>query len=240
MLSVRLYGNGPIEVIGQTRLHPTGEADGEPLATFEDASSDFELCPGDNVLVRSYVNARALADGSPPVLFRTAEAFAALAIKLRVHTCGGRPVQNHTLVDIGRQIVVPGNAGIEVVAPSGFSTSRPADIENVSEYFVQVIVCPVRCCYPPLPHLTFWRNFIGEAEEGERTFVVPRGARRMVVCDMPAGITEVTMLHQGNTIGTRPLAAGDVVEVFGAADEVVFGPGVTGAGDLLVRWEIEG
>lgn len=244
MLSVRLFGNGPIEVIGQTRLFPTGEADGEALVSFAEQSSEFPLCPGDVVLVRSYVNARQLADGSPPVLYGSANAFAALPIKLRVKTCGGvgGNLQNQTLIDVGRQIVMPGNVGIEVLAPSSFSATRPDDIEDVAEYYVQVVACPVKCCYPPLPHLTFWRAVLEETEEDpdQRTWVVPRGARRMEVGELASGIVAVDMMHQNRVISTQPILSGDIVEIFGAPDRIVFQPTVESPGSILVKWEIEG
>lgn len=246
MLSVHLFGNGPAEVIGQTRLEPTGEADGEPLLLMAGDKTGFELCPGDHVLVRTYVNARQLAAGSPPVTYGTANAFAGLPVKIRVKTCSGvgmgGMLQNQTLIDVGRQIVVPANAGIEILAPSTFTTTRPADIEDVAEYFVQVIACPVRCCYPPLPMLTFWRAVLEEVEEDpdSRTWVVPRGARRMRVGELPAGIVAVDMMHQNRIISTEQILAGDVVELFGAADRVVFQPTSTSPGNFLIVWDIEG
>lgn len=246
MLSVRIFGNGPLQVIGQTRLEPTGEADGEPLRLMEGATSDFSLCPGESVLVRSFVNARQVEAGSPPVLYGTANAFAALPIKLRVKTCSGLGVggnlQNQTLIDVGRQIVVPGNAGVEVLAPSTFSTTRSED-EDIAEYFVQVVVCPVRCCYPPLPHLTFWRITQSEEEEedpDQRTWVVPRGARRMQVGELPAGVVAVDMMHQNLVISTQAILSGDIIEIFGAPDRIVFQPTVSAPGNMLVKWEMEG
>lgn len=242
MLSVRLYGNGPVEVIGQTRLVPQGEADGQPLQEFVGDTSDFQMCPGDNVLVRSYVNAVALSADSPPVTFGTAAMFAALAIKLRVRSCpcAGSGPNNQTLIDVGRQIVVPGNAGIEVLAPYTFQTTRPEDIESISEYFVQVVVCPIRCCYPPLPQLTFWRAVLEDAEPDELTWVVPRGARRMQVGELPAGIVAVDFYHQNRVISTQAILSGDIIEIFGAPDRMVLGPVTTAPGNILVKWEIEG
>lgn len=240
MLTVRLFGNAPIEVIGQTRDFPTGEADGEPLAEFDGATSSEALGPGQNVLVRSYVNARQLVEEDiAPVLYANASAFAALPIKLRVRSCA-RGIQNQTLIDVGRQIVMPGNVGVSVVAPSTFVDRRPADIESITEYFVQVVVCPVTCCYPPLPQLTFWRAYLAGADEDDRTFVVPRGARRMAIGEVPSGVVEATFWHQNTPISTVLIFQGDVVELFGAPDAVTFGPGTTAPGNILLRWEIEG
>jgi hypothetical protein len=240
MISVRLFGNAPIEVIGQTRLEPTGEADGAPLAVFAEASSEEKLCPGEAMLVRSVVTMRALAVDSPPVSYGNAAGFAALGIKLRVQTCGGRGFQNQTLVDVGRQVVVHGNVGIEVLAPSGYVTARPTDIESMFEYWVQVVACPVRCCYPPLPQLTFWRAALEGADEVERTWVVPRGARRMEVGELPAGVVAVDLMHQNIVISTLPILAGGFIEIFGAPDRIIFQPAATAPGNILVKWDIEG
>lgn len=246
---LRFFGLLPQEVVAQTPAFPAGEVDGAPFARWPVGTTKFELCPGDKVLVSGTVLSRFLdADDPTPVNQQNARWTRMLPAKLYVKSVCG-PL-NGTIIDSDRQIVVSGNACIEVLTPSTWATERPVETENRLEIAVWVTACPVRCCYPPLPHLTYWRRFIAPMTGIElRTFIVPRGARRFTAykaSTSPPGIT--TIEYWMGAAGTNLLLGSEgvastvnsTVDPFGAADEIAFSPTNTDVGQLQMRWEVEG
>lgn len=253
MHAVTLFGNlNAINVVAQTEAFPRGEVNGAPFRVFWDQTTDFQLCPGEKVLVSATILARPMSsNATPPVMLGNEQWSAMLPIKVAVKSCPSPP--NRTIMDSDRQILVEGNAGIEVLGPSTWTTQRPATDSAFVEASVHITACPVRCCYPPLPHLTYFRQV--EAGGGgtglaQQTFIRPRGARSLRAFktgSLPAGITTLEFWAgspslPGVMVGTQTAitAVDSLIENFGAISVIRFTPAATAPGPILMAWEVEG
>jgi hypothetical protein len=244
---VRLFGTLPASVVAATPAFPRGEADGVLLQPFQDFDTCFDLAPGESVLVRGVVLARnADTATDSPLTAENRSWSSMLPIKMRVKSKG---LPNEYLIDSDRQIVLPGNVCGELLAPSTWTAERPDDREGMIEASVFVSACPVRCCYPPLPHLTYWRNYpdVGAAD-ALRTFIVPRGARSLAMYKSTFSLPGTTTIEwwigsagTGRMIRSEAVASSvnSVTFPVGAANEVRFTPANNAAGVLGLQWEIE-
>lgn len=259
-------------VVAQTPSAPSlGEASGaratsEPMIVVSDGNEicnpDPNACPGDLFLVTTNVLARAWAGlpstTQPKLSEDTATQFKTTVVKVMVSSCDGN---SRRIIDPGYPIVVRGpKARIAVLAPgSAADVDRPAlqrldgegpaQLEEAWEIAIFATACPLRCYSPPLPQLTYWYAYEGAADLTTFIFTVPRGARRLVIADLDAAITEL-QFWQGQPgtaasvqIGTQalvPAPAGAVdIPIFGSPTHIFFLGTPDNPGELLMRWEID-
>jgi hypothetical protein len=218
-----------------------------------------------NVLARVYspttMNAPVLTDDN-------AASFKSVSVKVEVATCrgpgsGGEDTggwANRRIIDSGQKIIVPGPlARIGVLIPAAWlDLSRFANkggigptLDNAQEVKLFARACKCECGLPPLPFLTWYRVYAGGEDTTKQTFVVPRGARRLMLAAAPAGITTIEWwqgdpaLGSSLLLGTHAMIPAAVFAApqelwVGAASHIVFSPANTGVPPptILMRWEI--
>lgn len=258
-----LAGANDLVVFAQTPARPRGEASIDPATPadlrsfFADTvrnpcSSDEE--PGQRMLVETNVIFRQLtAPPRPPLDEDRAIGFKHPFVKILVSSCNAG-MMNRRLIDAGYCMTVPGPVvSLSVLGPASWIDldQRPeTELESAWEVGVYARVCPARCCYPPLPHLTYFRIVDAGAVDTQRTFVVPAGARRLILGTAPTGTTTVVFTvgdpttALSTTIGTQPMVPSPTftspieLSIFGSPSHIQFTPAPTAPGQYYMRWEI--
>jgi hypothetical protein len=260
---VRLFGQHPVNSVIATARFPEGEADGVPLELKYRGTS---CCPdwrdpGDRVLLRFQLVAfsRLGAAVSPIILTTNSpRAFsAALPVKVAVTTCSGPA--GRMLIDSDRQIIVPGpEVAIEVFAPAPWINADAAPLTEINtgegpaawDVVVWVTACPVKCCESLLPHLTWWTTLTSESTPEERSFVRPRGGRRLSILasDLTNTVIVTPALFSGDPVNggallaleTIPAAAsgsGRTIDPWGAVSHFTLAAPVNPE-RYVFRWEV--
>ncbi len=249
-----------VSSICQSPAFPTlGEFSGTEAFIYSDG---FEVCnldpcqqPGDRMVVETNVLVRRFVAGAPPLVEELSTQSKFAAVKIMVNSCSG---DNRRIIDVGYPIVVDGpQARLAVLAPAfagawdlGRGAPPPFLFEEAWEVMVYARACPARCCYPPLPQLTHFRQVDAGLPNTALTFVVPRGAREMILGSVPAGPTTLQFwTGDPNSatafqMGQQPIVPSAVfgspteLSIFGSPSHVLFTPAPTAPGFLYFRWTI--
>lgn len=243
----RLFGVFPEARLGMTRAFPRGEADGVAMREISLGSTELVPCPGDVQLVRTFARMRPYGSVAPTaneaVTYRNAFAFHVFPAKFLLKSCNPS-LPNETVIDAGRQIIMPGgDVSVRALVPANWTDEPDEEPEGDWIFELAWSVCPPSCCYPPLPQVTFWANLQIAATDDDRTFKVPPGARRLVLNSAPSGVNRIQWWADqagGISLGESPIVTNTAIEIVGSAAEIRFDPAPTAAGPVTMKWEIEG